>query len=73
MTQLHEKILLDLPHRERQVMSLILDGRTTKAAADLLRLSMTTVLTYRYRAFAKLGIRTHRELLALVHRCTVKT
>lgn len=72
LTPVREKILLDLPQRERQVMSHVLEGRTTKEVADLLGLSTTTVLTYRYRAFAKLGVRTHRELLALVDRGTVR-
>lgn len=43
----------------------VLEGRTTREIAKGLDLSPTTVLTYRYRAFAKLGVRTHRELLAL--------
>jgi DNA-binding CsgD family transcriptional regulator len=73
LTPVREKILVDLPHRERQVMSHVLEGRTTKEVADLLRLSATTVLTYRYRAFAKLGVRTHRELLALVDRGSAKS
>jgi DNA-binding CsgD family transcriptional regulator len=43
----------------------VLAGRTTRETAELLQLAPTTVLTYRYRAFAKLGVRTHRELLGL--------
>lgn len=65
---LHQKILSLLPNRERQVMSHVLAGRTTQEVAKILRLSPTTVLTYRYRAFGKLGVRTQRELLAMLNR-----
>jgi DNA-binding CsgD family transcriptional regulator len=60
---LHHKILTQLAHRERQVIAYVLAGKTTKEMAALLELAETTVLTYRYRAFAKLGVRTQRELL----------
>jgi DNA-binding CsgD family transcriptional regulator len=65
---LHEKIFAKLSSRERQVISHVLSGRTTKEAAVLLGLSTTTVLTYRYRAFRSLGIRSHHDLLALLDR-----
>ena len=65
---LRERLLADLPRRQREVMAHVLEGRTTREVAALLRLSPTTILTYRYRAFATLGIRTQRELLALAHR-----
>lgn len=65
---LRERILAELPRREREVLAQVLDGRTTREIAAALALSSTTVLTYRYRAFGKLGIRTHRELLALANR-----
>jgi DNA-binding CsgD family transcriptional regulator len=68
ITPLRERLLADLPRRQREVLSYVLEGHTTRQVADLLRLSTTTVLTYRYRAFAALGVRTHRELLALAHR-----
>ena len=63
---LRERIRALLPHRERQVITHILAGRTTKESAAILELSSNTVLTYRYRAFTRLGIRTQRELLALL-------
>lgn len=65
---LRERILTSLAHRERQVVTRVLDGCTTVEIAEALQLSSTTVLTYRYRGFAKLGVRTHRELLALADR-----
>jgi DNA-binding CsgD family transcriptional regulator len=65
---LRQRLLAELPRRQREVMSYVLDGQTTRQVAETLGLSTTTVLTYRYRAFAALGVRTHRELLALAHR-----
>jgi DNA-binding CsgD family transcriptional regulator len=60
---LHHRILTNLAHRERQVISYVLAGKTSRETAALLELSETTVLTYRYRAFAKLGVKSQRELL----------
>lgn len=65
-SDLHLQILKQLTQRERQVVSQILSGHTTKEASQALKISPTTVLTYRYRAFTKLGIRTQRELLAML-------
>lgn len=61
---LHHKVLSLLANRERQVVAHLLAGKTSRETAELLGLRLTTVLTYRYRAFAKLGVRTQRELLA---------
>lgn len=63
---LHQKILTQLAHRERQVITCVLAGNTTNEMAERLGISARTVLTYRYRAFAKLGVRTQRELLAML-------
>ena len=63
---MHERIFAKLSNRERQVLSQVLAGRTMKQAAETLGLSATTALTYRYRAFRSLGIRSHHELLALL-------
>lgn len=64
---LEQQIQKQLPHRERQVVAHILAGHTTKETAQSMSLSPTTVLTYRYRAFAKLGVRTQRDLLAMLN------
>lgn len=63
---LRQRILSGLPNRERQVVTHILSGYSTKETAELLDLSPNTVLTYRYRAFGRLGVRTQRDLLALI-------
>lgn len=60
---LHHRILTNLAHREKQVISWLLAGKTSRETAALMGLSETTVLTYRYRAFAKLGIKSQRDLL----------
>lgn len=58
-----EKLLAALPRREREVLSQILAGHTSREIAARLALSLTTVLTYRYRAFRRLGLRSQRELM----------
>ncbi|HZY17785.1 MAG TPA: helix-turn-helix transcriptional regulator [Ramlibacter sp.] len=55
-----------LPARERQLMACVLAGQTTRQAAQKMGISLTTALTYRYRAFQRLGVRNHRELLGLL-------
>ncbi|CAB3807084.1 hypothetical protein LMG28688_06472 [Paraburkholderia caffeinitolerans] len=66
--ELHHRILTNLAHREKQVISYLLEGKTSRETAALLELSETTVLTYRYRAFAKLGIKSQRDLLTTLDR-----
>jgi DNA-binding CsgD family transcriptional regulator len=65
---LHQQVLTLLASRERQVMTYVLAGKTTREIAELLDVSPTTVLTYRYRAFAKLGVRSQRDLMAILNR-----
>lgn len=59
-------VLQSLSGRERQVILHLMAGRTTQEMAQRMALSPNTVLTYRYRAFRTLGIRSQRDLLALV-------
>ena len=54
--------------RERQVIEGIVRGQTAKTIARELGLAVTTVNTYRYRAFRRLGIRREIELFALLKR-----
>lgn len=63
---LEAQLTTRLPGRERQVVAHILAGLTTKEAAHEMGISATTALTYRYRAFQHLGIRSHRELMVLL-------
>ncbi|MDH6591552.1 DNA-binding CsgD family transcriptional regulator [Variovorax sp. TBS-050B] len=55
--------LLTLSLREREVIGHLMAGRTAKEAARELGVALTTVRTHQYRAFRRLGIRSHKELL----------
>lgn len=61
-----QSVLATLSAREREVIQGILAGQTAKMQAQRLDLSVNTVLTYRYRAFARLGIRREKELFGLL-------
>lgn len=54
--------------REREVLLRILDGLTTERIAADLNIRPTTVITYRTRAYDKLGVSSRRELFATVLR-----
>ncbi len=55
-----------LTTREREVCLGIMEGRSSEAMALALGISINTVLTYRKRAYARLGISSHNELMRLV-------
>ena len=67
---MQKRLMSELTSREREVITHILAGMTTKEAAAAMRISPTTALTYRYRAFRRLGVRTARELTQLGGRIT---
>jgi DNA-binding CsgD family transcriptional regulator len=50
--------------REREVVQRILDGMTTERIAEELKIRPTTVVTYRTRAYEKIGVGSRRELFA---------
>ena len=52
--------------REREVMELIIAGHTSRAIADKLGITKSSVDTYRARVFQKLGVSDRAELLARV-------
>jgi DNA-binding CsgD family transcriptional regulator len=54
--------------REREVLLRLLDGLTTERIAADLDIRPTTVVTYRTRAYEKIGVRSRRELFAHVLR-----
>ena len=56
----------DLTVREREVLLRLLDGLTTERIAADLDIRPTTVVTYRTRAYEKIGVRSRRELFARV-------
>jgi Response regulator containing a CheY-like receiver domain and an HTH DNA-binding domain len=53
---------VQLSRREHEICKLLLNGRTIPDAADHLDVKLSTAESYVKRAFAKLGIRTKREL-----------
>ena len=55
-----------MPRRETEVCAAITLGMTSEAIALELGISVNTVLTYRKRAYARLGISCQNELLRLV-------
>lgn len=52
-----------LSPRQRQVLQLVAEGRTTKAIADSLHVSSRTVEFHRYRLMKSLGLHTIAELV----------
>ncbi len=61
-----DRLCTPLTTRERQVILRILDGSTVEQIAGELGLKPTTVITYRSRAYEKLGISSRRELFTAV-------
>ncbi|MGV0960163.1 MAG: response regulator transcription factor [Limnohabitans sp.] len=68
MQHQNNDLVSSLSGRERQVISLIIDGLTTHQAATEMGISTATAATYRYRAFRHLGVRTTNELYALLRK-----
>ena len=62
-----------LSPRQRQVLQLVAEGRTTKAIADTLCISSRTVEFHRYRLMKSLGLHTIAELVryAIQHNLVV--
>ena len=57
-----------LTPREREVLTLLVDGKTNKDAAEALKLSRRTVETHRGNILEKLRVRSNDELRALCAR-----
>jgi DNA-binding CsgD family transcriptional regulator len=66
LTQRLRRIFPQLARRERDVCVGIMQGMSSEAIALVLGISVNTVLTYRKRAYARLGISSHNELMRLV-------
>ena len=52
-----------LTNREREVLKLIAEARTSREIADLLCISVKTVLAHRAKTMEKLGIHNRTELV----------
>jgi DNA-binding CsgD family transcriptional regulator len=60
------RLMPKLPPRELDVCVGIMQGKSSEAIALALGISVNTVLTYRKRAYARLGITSHNELMRRV-------
>jgi DNA-binding NarL/FixJ family response regulator len=54
-------------HRERQVLALVSKGLTNSEIAERMLLAQSTVKSHLSSAFAKLGIRSRKEVVTLLH------
>lgn len=61
-----ESVAPSLPRRELEVCTLISAGLTSEGIAIELGIGVNTVLTYRKRAYARLGISSQNELMRLL-------
>ncbi|THF61834.1 response regulator transcription factor [Pseudothauera nasutitermitis] len=61
-----EARLVTLTAREREVMTLILEGKFNKVIADQLGISMRTVEAHRAKIFDKMGVRSAVELAQML-------
>lgn len=53
----------DLTEREKEVLKLVAEGRTSQEIADLLNLSKKTVMCHRANVYKKLGTHNRTELI----------
>jgi len=60
------QVMPQMTRRESDVCVGIMQGKSSEAIALALGISINTVLTYRKRAYARLGISSHNELMRLV-------
>lgn len=68
--QINQKMLAQGPlaflsHREQQVCQAVLQGKKNEIIADELGVALNSVVTYRKRAYEKLGISSRAQLFAL--------
>ncbi len=64
-SQLSQGPLAFLSERERQVCEAVLQGKKSEAVAHELNIAPSSVITYRKRAYEKLGISSRSQLFAL--------
>jgi two-component system response regulator DctR len=62
----HARALAELTEREREVMTLVIEGRPNKLIADELQISVRTVEVHRARVFDKMNVKSAVELANLL-------
>ncbi len=63
LRQVEEEPYDDLTNREREILKLIADGRTSREIADMLFISLKTVLGHRTKIMEKLDIHNRTQLI----------
>jgi DNA-binding NarL/FixJ family response regulator len=63
-----DTLLATLTKREREVLDLLADGKSTAEAAEVLMLSAATVKSHVSHALSKLGVRNRLEAVLLMQR-----
>jgi len=63
-----EALYESLSDREKQVLKLIAEGRTTQEIADILRLGVKTIMTHRTTLMEKLGFHNRTDLIKYAYR-----
>lgn len=61
-----ERLISPLTARESDVIRLMLDGYSNKEIADRLTLSIATIKVHRRHIYAKLNVKSHSEIFALL-------
>jgi DNA-binding NarL/FixJ family response regulator len=62
-TRRHVKDTIELTPRQREVLQLLVDGRSAKEIAAVLNISPRTVETHKYQMMDDLGVKTSAQLL----------
>ena len=65
---IEETTRIDLSKMEKVVLTRIMKGMTSKSIATELKMSVSTVKTYRTRIFKKLGVKSIHEALATIEK-----
>ena len=61
----------ELSRREREVLALLTTGRSNRAIADELHLSIDTIKSHVRAAYKKLGVRNRTQAAVLAHRLSI--
>ena len=68
----HDSLLVKLTSRQREVLRLLLDGRSNAQIANALNISEGTVKQHAYAIYETLGVSSRVQLLAVAYRGGVR-